>query len=217
MASLSLYFGGTFNPVHVGHTRLALECHMHTGARVMFVPCGDPPLKSNPQIAVAHRLAMLDLAVAELNRLVPHPVFAVEPWETETSGPSYTFNTLQALRHRYPFGVLAWVIGMDSLVDLHLWHRWQELTDVANLLVINRPGWERPVDGPVAEWLAPRECPFELFSNSGGVAFLETTPLPISSSQLRRQLADALPGKYLIPDPVCEYIHRHQLYSSTQH
>jgi nicotinate-nucleotide adenylyltransferase len=217
MASLSLYFGGTFNPVHVGHTRLALECHLRTGARVTFMPCGDPPLKTKPQIAVAHRLAMLDLAVAELNQQAAHPVFAVDPWETETSGPSYTFNTLQALRLRNPYGVLAWVIGMDSLTSLNQWYRWRELTDVANLLVVNRPGWQRPTEGEVAEWLTQRERPCALFSSSGGVAFLETTPLPLSSSQLRWQLADGFPGKYLIPDSVCDYIHRHQLYFSTQH
>lgn len=217
MATLSLYFGGTFNPVHVGHTRLALECHLRTGARVTFMPCGTPPLKAKPDVAAAHRLAMLELAVIELNQLAAHPVFFVDPWEIESPGPSYTFDTLQALRLRNPYGVLAWVIGMDSLANLHQWYRWRELTDVANLLVVNRPGWERPVAGEVAEWLAQRERPCELLSSSGGVTFLETTPLPLSSSELRWQLADGFPGKYLIPDPVCDYIHRHQLYFSNQH
>jgi nicotinate-nucleotide adenylyltransferase len=214
MASFRLYFGGTFNPVHIGHTRLALECHLHTGAQVVFLPSADPPLKPRLPVTLHHRLAMLDLAVAELNVQVAQPAFSVDLLETQVQGPSYTVNTLQALRQRHPTSVIAWVIGMDNLVDLHLWHRWQELTDLANLLVINRPGWERPTTGPVAQWLARRERPLELLTASGGVAFLETTPLAISSRQLRRQLADKLPGKYLIPDSVCDYIQRHQLYSA---
>lgn len=215
MANRTLYLGGTFNPVHIGHTRLALECHLHTGADVVFVPCADPPHKAAPVIPADHRLAMLRLAIAELNATVPgRPAFQLDLSEVERGGHSYTVDTLLVLRQNQPHAVLVWVIGMDSLVNLHTWHRWRELTDLANLLVVDRPGWQKPVAGPVAEWLRERECAAEQFSVSGGVAFLATTPVSVSSSDLRRQLAQGMPAKYLVPDPVGAYIRANHLYLS---
>lgn len=215
MANRTLYLGGTFNPVHIGHTRLALECHLHTGAEVVFVPCGDPPHKAAPVIPSVHRLAMLRLAVGDLNTTVTgHPAFRCDLRELERGGHSYTVDTLQELRQEQPHGVLVWVIGMDSLVNLNRWHRWRELTDLANLLVIDRPGWQKPERGEVAQWLLGRECTAEQFSLSGGVAFLATTPVAVSSSDLRDQLAQGMPAKYLVPDPVGDYIRAHQLYVS---
>lgn len=215
MANRTLYLGGTFNPVHIGHTRLALECHLHTGAEVVFVPCADPPHKATPLIASDHRLAMLRLAIDELNATVTgRPVFQLDLHEIERGGYSYTVDTLSFLRQSQPHAVLVWVIGMDSLVNLNSWHRWHELTDFANLLVIDRPGWQKPAVGAVAEWLRGRECAAEQFSVSGGVAFLTTTPVSVSSSELRQQLAQGMPAKYLVPEPVDAYIRAHQLYLS---
>jgi nicotinate-nucleotide adenylyltransferase len=216
MANRTLYLGGTFNPVHIGHTRLALECHLHTGAEVVFVPCADPPHKAAPEIAAHHRLAMLQLAIDELNATVEgQRVFRWDLCELERPGLSYTFDTLRHLREQQPYAVLVWVIGMDSLVSLNSWHRWRELTDLANLLVINRPGWQKPESGEIAEWLRERECAAEQFGARGGVAFLETSPVSISSTALRHQLALGVPGKYLVPEPVYQYIRSHQLYLST--
>lgn len=216
MATLQLFLGGTFNPVHIGHTRLALECHLRTGAGVAFVPCADPPHKPHPEVSIAHRLSMLELAVAELNAVVANEAtFTIDRCEIEDiSGPSYTFNTLHHLRRLRPQEVLVWLIGMDSLVSLHTWYRWRELTDVANLLVINRPGWQRPHEGEVAEWLSERERSLEQLDAFGGVAFLETTLVAISSTELRKQMAQGLTGKYLLPEPVQQYIQSHHLYLS---
>lgn len=217
MANPQFFLGGTFNPVHIGHARLALECHLHTGASVSFVPCADPPHKLPPQITVTHRLAMLQLAVADLNGAVGDTkggAFNVDLCEIDLGGPSYTFNTLRHLRTKHPQGVLVWIIGMDSLVNLHLWHRWRELTDMANLLVINRPGWQKPEEGEVAEWLVGRERDLMQLEPFGGVAFLQTTPVAISSTDLRRQMAEGVTGKYLVPEPVSQYIQTHQLYLS---
>ena len=214
MANRTLYLGGTFNPVHIGHTRLALECHLHTGAEVVFVPCADPPHKAAPVIPANHRLAMLRLAIEDLNISVARPMFQVDLSEVERGGVSYTVDTLAALRRNQPHAVLVWVIGMDSLVNLSAWHRWEELTDFANLLVIDRPGWQKPVTGEVVAWLRERECTAEQFGVSGGVAFLSTTPVSVSSTDLRRQLAQGMPAKYLVPEPVGDYIRAHQLYLS---
>lgn len=215
MANRTLYLGGTFNPVHIGHTRLALECHLHTGADVVFIPCADPPHKAAPLISSAHRLAMLRLAVDELNTAVSgRSVFQIDLREVERGGQSYTVETLEVLRQSQPHAVLVWVIGMDSLVNLSTWRRWRELTDLGNLLVIDRPGWQKPESGAVAEWLREHECAAEQFGLSGGVAFLATTPVSVSSSDLRRQIAQGMPAKYLVPGPVEDYIRAHQLYLS---
>jgi nicotinate-nucleotide adenylyltransferase len=213
MANRTLYLGGTFNPVHIGHTRLALECHLHTGADVVFVPCADPPHKAAPVIPPDHRLAMLRLAIDDLNGVAGR-AFQLDLTEVERGGPSYTVDTLAVLRRNQPHAVLVWVIGMDSLANLNTWHRWRELADFANLLVIDRPGWQKPVSGEVAEWLRERECTAEQFGVSGGVAFLATTPVSVSSSDLRRQLAQGMPAKYLVPEPVGDYIRAHHLYLS---
>lgn len=215
MANRTLYLGGTFNPVHIGHTRLALECHLHTGAEVVFVPCADPPHKAAPVIRADHRVEMLKLAIQDLNSAATsRPVFHLDLREMERGGQSYTVDTLGVLRQTQPHAVLVWIIGMDSLVNLHTWHRWRELADFANLLVVDRPGWQKPVSGQVAEWLRERECTPEQFGVSGGVAFLATTPVSVSSSELRRQLAQGMPPKYLVPEPVGDYIRDHQLYLS---
>lgn len=215
MANRTLYLGGTFNPVHIGHTRLALECHLHTGAQVVFIPCADPPHKAAPLIAAEQRVAMLRLAIDDLNTTVANErAFQLDLCEMERGGQSYTIDTLVLLRQNQPHGVLVWVIGMDSLVNLNSWHRWRELTDFANLLVIDRPGWQKPSAGEVAEWLRERECAAEQFGVSGGVAFLATTPVSVSSSQLRQQLAQGTPGKYLVPEAVGDYIRTHHLYLS---
>ena len=141
------YFGGTFNPVHIGHARLALECQASMNAPFHFVPCANPPLKAQPQVSAEQRLAMLELLVNELNAF-EEPRFDIEPWELNQEGRSYTVRTLKYLRETYPTRPLAWVIGMDSFAELHRWHQWQELCDLANLVVFNRPGHKKPIIKP---------------------------------------------------------------------
>lgn len=216
---MRVFFGGTFNPIHIGHARLALECQQQLSVPLAFVPCGDPPHKARPDVTAAQRLAMVQLVVDELNAVVDQPYFSVESVEVELDQQSFTIVTLQNLRQRYPNDALFWLIGMDSLVNLASWHRWQELTDWANLLVVNRPGWELPRTGAVAQWLAPRlEDAAELRSQGsvaqGKVVLLQTTPLDIASSALRQQLYGADFGKFLLPESVRQYVAAQRLYHS---
>ena len=216
---MRVFFGGTFNPIHIGHARLALECQQQLAAPLAFVPCGDPPHKAPPDVTAAQRLAMVRLVVDELNTVVDQPYFSVEPMEMELEQRSFTVVTLQNLRQRYPNVPLYWLIGMDSLVNLASWHRWQELTDWANLLVVNRPGWELPQAGAVAEWLKPRLEKAAKVRSQGSVAqgkvvLLQTTPLDIASSALRQQLCRADFGKFLLPESVRQYVAAHRLYHS---
>jgi nicotinate-nucleotide adenylyltransferase len=209
-----IFFGGTFDPIHVGHTRLAMECQRQLAAPFIFVPNGAPPHKDFPQVAVAQRLAMVELAVEELNRACVQPSFAVDRLEIDLAAPSYTIVTLSTLRQRYPDDDLFWLIGMDSLVHLESWHRWQELTEFANLLVVNRPGWQLPQSGLVANWLAPKFAELDDAKQLGKVILLSTTPLDIASSTLKPLLQQSDRGKFLLPESVRDYIVAHRLYPS---
>lgn len=215
MAPLKLFFGGSFDPVHTGHARLALACHRLTGAPVFFVPCASQPLKARALCPAEHRLAMLERVVAELNRSVgDETAFAVDTAELTQAGPSYTVLSLQRLRQCFPAERIAWLIGMDSLATLDQWHQWRSLTDWANLLVVNRPGWSPPASGELADWVASRRCDPSQLPQAGGVAFLDTTPLAIASRDLRRDLKAGHSIRYLVPDSVLAYIQTHGLYSS---
>lgn len=209
-----LFIGGTFNPIHIGHARLALECQAQTSASlVAFVPCCIPPHKASPDISQAARIDMVERTVDELNAQIPgRAPFTVEAYELEREEVSYTVTTLQALRARYPNDSLLWVIGMDSLVSLNRWHEWRHLTNFANLLVVNRPGWQKPQSGEVVEWLRGREKPLHQLGSRGGVAFIETTALDVHSSVIRKQVSTGHSAKFLVPDSVCRYIEDRRLY-----
>lgn len=213
---MKLFLGGTFNPLHKGHAQLLLECQslFSDECEAFFVPCANPPHKPKPGASSQQRVEMAQLTVNELNALPGKAnCFAVESCELERLGPSYTVATLKWLRNMYPKQGITWIIGMDSLVDLSKWHQWKNLLDWSNLLVVNRPGWDFPKDGPVVDWLAGKVCkPLEL-DLSGNVAIIETTPLAISSDEIRTQLSKGLSAQVFLPESVNAYIQHNRLYT----
>jgi len=198
--------------------RLALECQWQTGAtQVYFVPCRLPPHKPEPGTSPQHRVNMLELAAQALNALPDiNACFSVEQNELQREGPSYTVDSLAYLRSLYPDETLSWIIGMDSLASLEQWYNWQCLTDHANLLVVNRPGYNVPVSGQLDWWLAQRRCTIEQLPAQGGVAFLTTTPLAVSSTAIRRQVFLRQSPAYLVTDAVRDYIATHHLYQNSE-
>lgn len=209
-----LYLGGTFNPVHVGHARLAIECQAQVQAdEFVFVPCHFPPHKPNPGLSADHRLRMVELCVAELRQLpAAGTIYQVDPCELQRTSLSYTWDTLRLLRSNNPQDILIWVIGFDSFRSLHTWHRWRELTDWANILVVNRPGVADEVPQVVSQWAQDKWRSFTQFTASGSIALIETTPLPIASSVLREQIARNVSPKFLLPESVYAYVNKHNLY-----
>src|SRR5690606_23896384 len=140
--SLVGVFGGTFDPVHVGHLRIALELLERTGLReVRFVPAARPPHRAAPETPAAVRLSMLEAAVAG------EPRFIVDRRELDRPGPSYTVDTLESLAEDFPDATLCLLLGMDAFAGLPGWHRWTALLELAHIVVADRPGSRVPEDG----------------------------------------------------------------------
>lgn len=212
-------FGGTFDPVHIGHLRTAVELREHLGLdELHLMPSARPPHREQPGVSAEHRLAMLRLALGDEVRddCASAEGLLADDRELRREGLSYTLETLVQLRAEQGDDVaLCLCIGMDSLVNLHTWQRWQELSDYAHIVVAARPGWHLPETGPVAEWLVGRctDDPQLLSQSPNGCVLVETmTLLPVSATQIREDLAAGRSVRYLVPDGVIQYIHQHGLY-----
>ena len=213
--------GGTFDPVHYGHLRLAEDVQTALGLpEVRLIPAADPPHRAAPHAPAADRLAMLDIARAEF------PRFSVDRREIDRGGKSYTVLTLEELRNEEPQRPLLWIIGADSLLGLPAWHRWRELFDLAHLVVAERPGV--PLESALPPALAP-EWKARLISDaallrsrrSGAIYRQRVSPQPISASAIRAAIArggDSVAAvRGLLPDGVLAYIGRHGLYRAHTH
>ena len=210
-------FGGTFDPIHYAHLRLAEELGDRLGlAEVRFVPASVPPHRATPNVTAAHRLAMVRLGVQD------NPRFRVDDRECRREGPSYTVDTLIELRAELGDDrPLMLLMGEDSYLSLTTWSRWERLYDLAHIVVAGRPGFDLDIarmSPPLAAQTAPRLSthPAELAaSNRGRVYAADTTPLPISATDIRRHLESGHSARYLLPDGVLDYIRTHQLYKDT--
>lgn len=204
--------GGTFDPIHLGHLRPALEVHEALGLdQIRLIPCHVPPHRRRPITEAADRLRMVELA-AEGER-----VFAVDRRELERQGPSYSFDTLYSLRKDLGQRTgLFLVMGMDAFAGLPGWHRWDELIELAHIVVTHRPGSPASSDIDLGDWLesvrtddvqAVRGRP------SGNVIFCPVTQLDISATDIRRRIRAGKSARFLVPDSVWRYICERGLYS----
>lgn len=204
--------GGTFNPVHYGHLRSALELVEHLGlAQLRLMPCAEPPHRDTPGVSAEHRANMVELAIAD------EPHLVCDRRELDRSGPSYTIESLEAVRSELGEQTsLSLVMGFDAFLKLDSWYRWQDLLAVAHIVVIGRPGWQLPKEGTVADWLARHRIDSASAlraAPSGGIFIEELRPLPISSTEIRSLLQSGNSVRYLLPDEVIDYIHTHALYA----
>lgn len=151
-------YGGTFDPVHLGHVGAALDVCARTGCdRLLMLPAAEPPHRGLPGAGAGQRLHMLRLAVADAADEAGASCIVVDDRELHRPGPSYTVDTLCALRAELGDDVaLGWVLGTDALAELTSWHRWRELVELAHLLVLERPGHELPSAGELGALLAER-------------------------------------------------------------
>lgn len=204
--------GGSFDPVHCGHLRLALEARQELNLdEVRLLPCGIPPHRAPPVASATLRLAMLSAAMQD------EPGLRVDDREITRPGPSYTIDTLASLRAEFPHTPLCLILGMDAFLGLHTWRRWRELLSVAHIAVAHRPGWVTNAAGEVGELLAQYRVADAagLRGHAHGRIVLWTLPaLDISSSRIRALVAQGKSVRYLTPDPVCDMIHTQRIYNS---
>ena len=204
------FLGGAFDPVHIGHLRGAMAVRDTLNLeRVDLIPAAQSPLKDQATVDATHRLAMLELAVADLRGI------AVDARELDRPGPSYTVDTLEDLRHACGAErTLVWIIGADVLATLSQWSRWRELLDFAHVVVIGRPDAE-PYPAEVSGWVEEHKVDKAgLLSRPGGGVFTMAQPLlDISSSDIRAMMAEGRDPRFLLPEGVIEYISEHALLS----
>jgi nicotinate-nucleotide adenylyltransferase len=186
-------WGGSFDPVHVGHLILAQEAVAVCGLdRLIWIPSGDPPHKAGPVASGKHRIAMVELAIQDQAR------FEVSDVEVSRSGKSYTRQTLSEFRDALDTDdSLSLLIGADNAVDFQNWHDPEGVLDLAEVVVLNRPG-------------------FDVKNASGSLCarmrFLKTPLFEVSSTEIRKRIKAGQPIRHWVPEAVCEYIDREGLY-----
>jgi nicotinate-nucleotide adenylyltransferase len=209
MTPLAL-FGGTFDPVHVGHLRVAWEAAEALDAVVHMVPCHVPPHRDQPVASVPHRYEMLRRALAGQRRLV------ADDRELRRAGPSYTVDTLLDLRREHgDERPLVLLVGADAFAGLSSWHRWRELFQLAHLGVLTRPGHGGVFEAELAaEWFARRvDAAAALRARpAGAILPIAVSALDVSASQVRAELAAGREPRYLVPDAVLGYVVEHGVY-----
>lgn len=206
-------FGGTFDPVHIGHLRSALEVAEFMALdELRLVPSARPPHREAPQVSAQDRLAMVELAVAGL------PPLRVDDRELKRDKPSYSIDTLESLRSELAADdQLFLLIGWDAFCGLPTWHRWSELLEHCHILVLQRPDADSEAPETLRNLLAARSIsdPLAMEGPGGQISFIWQTPLAVSATQIRTLLASGKSVRFLLPDAVLTYIHAHGLYRAS--
>ncbi len=210
---MHLIFGGTFDPVHHGHLRLAVELKERLSlARVTLVPCHIPPHRERPGADSARRLELLKLAITA------EPGLVVDDRELFRDGTSFTADTLRQLRaelgDREP---LAMAVGTDAFATFDRWRDWQRIPELAHIIVVSRPGSALAPEGEPAKLLSSRRATRvnQLHGQPAGLVFeVEVPLLSISATGIRACIAQGGSPRYLLPDSVWEAIRSNRLYGA---
>ena len=202
--------GGTFDPIHFGHIRLALEsCRQLDMQQVRFIPVNIPPHRDLPVASAADRKAMIELVLAE------HEKFVIDQRELDRQETSYTIDTLKSLRQEQPEIPLCLIVGRDAFARIDSWYQWQSLLDHAHIIVASRPGDGNDLSGRVKEWAKIHSAngAANLHQHIAGLIYFMEIPLTdISSTEVRAALAAGQPVDAWLHPSTLEYIKQHQLY-----
>ena len=204
-------FGGTFNPVHLGHLRIAVElAELLEVDQLRMVPCSLPPHREALSVSAEQRMAMLQSAVANYPQLIADDI------ELQRGGATYTIDTLRQIRQQIGNQIpLYFCIGVDVLITLESWQEWQQLGNYCHLVISPRPDYALPSSGALADWIKQHRCddlPQLKQCSAGKLYFCDTTRLAISSTDIRDKIKHGDAIDFLTPAAVVNYIHQNDLY-----
>jgi len=206
MTSIGI-LGGTFDPVHHAHIQVALTVlHGLQLDEVRLIPCRQSPTRMAPLASSEHRLAMLNLAVANESKL------RVDDRECQRQGASYSVDTLAELRTEYPDTALFFILGVDAFNGLLAWHKWTKLFDLAHIVVVSRPGEQLVSEGELAKVLDERRCDIKPDNQAGNIITGLSCELPHSASRIRDGLKSGNSIETLLDSTVHDYIQENRLY-----
>lgn len=206
-------FGGTFDPIHYGHLRPALELYEQLNLqRMLMLPCAVPAHRPQPQVSMEQRLEMLKLAVAH------EPRFEIDIREMKRGGTSYMIDTLHSLRRDVGRKPLCLCLGLDAFLGLPGWHQWQDLLDLTHIVVAHRPGWTLDMESIAPE--LQRLMAVHLHDSdvsqcdrqAGAIVLQPVTQLAISATDIRERISSGRSARFLMPEPVWNYIQKEKLY-----
>jgi len=205
-------FGGTFDPIHYGHLRSAFEMLQALRLQeVRFIPCSDPPHRGQTFADAELRYRMVEVAIAGQDG------FVSDDRELRREGPSYSIDTLSSLREEFVDRSLGLIVGMDAFLGLPTWHRWDEILDIAHIIVAHRPGWKAPDMGPLGNLLAERGTHRveDLHQAAcGRIHIHAVTQLEIASTEIRDLVSAGRDPRFLMPDTVADVIKETGIYMS---
>ncbi|MGB9822137.1 nicotinate-nucleotide adenylyltransferase [Thermodesulfovibrio sp.] len=199
-------FGGTFNPIHYGHLRVAEEVReAFLLDKIIFIPAGIPPLKKYDIVEAMHRLKMTELAVKD------NPFFEVSDFEAKQKKSSYTINTLTHLKRLYQKDTLFFIMGIDAFLELKSWYRYEELLRMVDFIIMSRPGFDNLQNYEFIEDEEAENC-FKIKNSDKRAFFISVSPFWISSTQIRKMIQNEKSIRYLVPEEVRKYIEDNKLY-----
>jgi nicotinate-nucleotide adenylyltransferase len=205
-------FGGTFDPIHYGHLRTAFEMLQALRfAEIRFIPSGDPPHRGKTYAPAGLRLEMVRAATAK------EASFVVDDCELQRAGPSYSVDTLAAIRRQNPAASLSLIVGMDAFLGLTGWYRWEDILKLAHIVVAHRPGWRAPDIGPLGELISQYGTHRidDLHEKPGNRIYIHAvTQLEISSTEIRDLVRAGRDPRFLMPDVVRDIIVKNHCYAT---
>lgn len=204
--------GGTFDPIHFGHLRMAIELYETLGLeKVHLIPCYQPVHRATPIASAHHRLAMVQIAAQGEEALY------VDDREIKRQGLSYTIDTLKDLRQEMPKQPLSLLVGIDAFLGFLSWHNALDIFNYAHVVIAHRPNYELPQTGPIANLIQKHLQKDRNATHRklcGGILLCPITALEIAASDIRSQVNLLQNPRFLLPDGVYDYIKQHQFYNN---
>ena len=210
-----VFMGGTFDPVHNGHLRTALEIKQWLGVdHVCLIPSKMPVHRDEPGCTSEQRLEMVRLAVEG------EPALSADAREILSDKPSYSLLTLESLREEFgPKRPICMLLGMDAFLSLPSWYEWQRFSELCHIIVVTRPGYNFEAQGEIGNFIKQfgTQTPESVWSQpAGSVLIHEQTPLGISATQIRKLVMQGHSPRYLLPETVWNYIRKQHHYGYSE-